>query len=90
MLGVIDYFLLVSATSERQLTSVVDEIDHRARAAGRKPERREGSPDSGWVLLDFGDVVVHAFAEEQRAFYALERLWADAPRLPLAVSSARQ
>jgi len=46
---------------------------------GRKPRRREGTKDTGWMLLDYGDIVVHAFTEEQRAYYSLERLWSDAP-----------
>ena len=51
---------------------------------GRKPRRREGTKDTGWMLLDYGDVVVHAFTAEQRDYYSLERLWSDAPVVPFA------
>ena len=71
--------MLVSASNDRQLRTVADEVQRKASEAGRKPRRREGSADTGWMLLDYGDVVVHVFSEEQRAYYALERLWADAP-----------
>ncbi|QBI21882.1 ribosome silencing factor [Egibacter rhizosphaerae] len=88
LLGLTDYFLLLSATSERQLSTILDEVERRVREIGRRPDRREGTADSGWVVIDYGDVVVHAFLEEQRGFYALERLWADAPDVPLAVSAS--
>jgi ribosome-associated protein len=81
VLAVVDLFLLVTTGSDRQLKAVAEAIEERARDEGRKPLRREGKPDSGWVLLDFGDVVCHLFSGEQRDFYSLERLWADAPRI---------
>ena len=74
--------MLVSASNERLLGTVVDEIERQAREHDRKPLRREGTKDTGWMLLDFGDVVVHAFTDEQRSYYGLERLWSDAPLLP--------
>ena len=74
--------MLVSASSDRLLSTVVDEIERKAREQERKPLRREGTKDTGWMLLDFGDVVVHAFTDEQRAYYGLERLWSDAPLVP--------
>ncbi len=76
--------MLVSTSNDRQLGTVVDEIGRHLGQAGRKPRRREGTKDTGWMLLDYGDVVVHAFTEEQRAFYGLERLWSDAPVVPFA------
>ena len=79
LLGITDFFVLVSAANDRQLRSVVDEVERQTREHGRKPRRREGTPETGWILLDYGDVIVHAFTEEQRAYYALERLWSDAP-----------
>ena len=82
LLGITDFFVLVSASNDRQLRTVVDEVQRKAAESGRKPRRREGAPDTGWMLLDYGDVVVHAFTEEQRSYYALERLWADAPVVP--------
>lgn len=82
VLAVVDVFLLATAHSERQLSAVAESIEERVRShRGRKPERREGRPDSGWVLLDFGDVVCHLFSEEERDFYGLERLWGDVPRI---------
>ncbi len=83
LLGIIDFFVLVSATNERQLGTVADEVEYAAKVSGRRPVRREGTKESGWMLIDFGDVVVHAFTEDQRAYYGLERLWADAPELPV-------
>jgi ribosome-associated protein len=75
--------VLVSAGNERQLRTVSDEIDQRLKAANsRTPRRREGQAETGWVLLDYGDVVVHAFDQERRRFYDLERLWSDAPVVP--------
>jgi ribosome-associated protein len=81
ILAVVDVFLLATATSDRQLKAVAERIEERVRDDhDRKPLRREGSPASGWVLLDFGDLVCHLFTDEQRDYYALERLWADVPR----------
>lgn len=80
VLGVVDLFLLVTTSSDRQLRAVADGIEERLRRDGRRPLRREGEAAAGWVLLDFGDLVCHLFSEEQRSFYALERLWADVPR----------
>ena len=74
--------MLVSASNDRQLKTVVDEVQRKTAESGRKPRRREGTTDTGWMLLDYGDVVVHAFTEEQRKYYALERLWSDAPVVP--------
>jgi ribosome-associated protein len=83
LLGITDFFVIVSAANERQLGTVADEVHRRLKVdLERAPRRREGEPDTGWMVLDYGDVVVHAFTQEQRAFYALERLWSDAPRLP--------
>jgi ribosome-associated protein len=80
ILALVDVFLLVTASSDRQLKAVAESIQDRLRDQGRKPLRREGTPSAGWVLLDFGDLVCHLFSGEQRDFYALERLWADVPR----------
>ena len=81
ILTLVDLFVLASTTSDRHLDAVVDEIERALREEqGRKPLRREGTPASGWVLLDYGDVVCHVFSAEQRDFYSLERLWADVPR----------
>lgn len=81
ILAVVDLFVLASAGSDRQLKAVADEIERVLREDHhRKPARREGTPASGWVLLDYGDIVCHLFSTEQRDFYSLERLWADVPR----------
>lgn len=83
LLGITDFFVIVSASNDRQLRAVVEEVERRAKdSLSRGPRRREGSADTGWSLLDYGDVVVHAFTQEQRRFYDLERLWSDAPVLP--------
>jgi ribosome-associated protein len=75
--------VLASASSDRQLGTVVEEVERRLKqGAGRSPLRREGTKDTGWMVLDYGEIVLHAFTQEQRAFYDLERLWSDAPQLP--------
>lgn len=85
VLALVDVFVISSAGNERQLKAVVDEIERALREdLDRRPLRREGSPQSGWVLLDYGDLVCHLFLPEQREFYALERLWADVPRRDIA------
>jgi ribosome-associated protein len=81
-LVITDVFLLASAPNERQAMSVVDEIEDRLRDLGAKPLRREGEKDGRWVLLDFGEVVVHVQHQEERVYYALERLWKDCPVIP--------
>ena len=83
LLGITDYFVLVSAASERQLGALAEEVERQLKDAARRPVRREGSKESGWVLIDYGDVVVHVFSEDQRSHYGLDRLWADAPELAL-------
>ncbi len=79
LLAITDFFVLASTSNERQLGTVADEIGARLKAQGRVPLRREGEARTGWLLLDYGEIVVHVFTSEQRAFYSLERLWADAP-----------
>ena len=82
-LVITDVFLLASAPSDRQVKAVVDEVEDRLRELGAKPVRREGAQEARWVLLDFADIVVHVQHEEERAFYALERLWRDCPLIAL-------
>ncbi|MBX7212465.1 MAG: ribosome silencing factor [Thermoflexales bacterium] len=80
--SVADYFVICSAASERQLDAVASHVRKTARASlGVSPRASEGSPESGWLLLDFGDVIVHVMTPRLRAFYGLETLWADAPVL---------
>ena len=73
---------MTSAPNERQVQSIVDAVEERLRAHGVKPVRREGLAEGRWVLLDFVDVVVHVQHAEERAYYALERLWKDCPVIP--------
>jgi ribosome-associated protein len=94
LIVITDHFVICTATSSRQIRTVVEEIERALKEQlGVKPARREGEGDAGWWLLDYIDVVVHVFGPEERAYYDLERLWRDAPRMdweePDAVSSAR-
>jgi ribosome-associated protein len=82
-LAITDAFVLASASNERQVGAIVDAVEEKLRAAGAKPIRREGERDGRWVLLDYGDIVVHVQHEEERQFYALERLWRDCPTIAL-------
>jgi ribosome-associated protein len=82
-LVITDAFLLCSASNDRQVKSIVDEIEDKLRKAGARPVRREGEREGRWVLLDYIDVVIHVQHAEERVFYALERLWKDCPRIPL-------
>lgn len=84
-LALTDVFVIASATNERQVGAIVDEIEDRVRAAGAKPLRREGGREDRWVLIDFGDIVVHVQHQEERAFYQLERLWKDCPTIDLGI-----
>ncbi|MEU7746215.1 ribosome silencing factor [Nonomuraea sp. NPDC052129] len=89
-LVITDAFLLCSATNDRQVRAIVDEIEDRLRIeADAKPVRREGEREGRWVLLDYLDIVVHVQHEEDRTFYALERLWKDCPAIPLPESVAQ-
>ncbi|MFH0244381.1 ribosome silencing factor [Streptomyces sp. HK10] len=84
VLSITDAFLLASAPNDRQVKSIVDEIEERLqKEKGVKPVRREGERDGRWVLLDFVDIVVHVQHSEERVFYALERLWKDCPEIDL-------
>ena len=74
-----DLFVIVSGRGERQVQAIADEIVEKAKAAGRQPVGIEGYTAGRWILIDLGDVVVHAFLPEERELYRLERLWGDAP-----------
>lgn len=78
-----DAFLLVSGRVERNVVAIASEVEDRLNEAGVKTLRREGKGEGRWVLLDFGDLVVHVFHEEDRMYYALERLWKDCPTIPI-------
>ena len=88
-LALTDVFVIVSASSDRQVNSLVDEVEDQLRLKGAKPLRREGERDGRWVLLDFGDIVVHVQHDEEREFYELERLWKDCPEIDLGVPKRR-
>lgn len=74
-----DYFLICHGTNERQVAAIADAIDEALRAHQVRPLHLEGEREARWILMDYGDFVVHVFDAEQREFYGLERLWGDAP-----------
>ena len=82
-LVITDAFLIASGSNDRQVRAIVEEVEDRLRDLRAKPVQREGERDGRWVLLDYGEIVVHVQHEEERQFYALERLWRDCPMLPL-------
>jgi ribosome-associated protein len=81
LVGITDFFLLLSAQNDRQLNAALEAVEEALRTQhGRRPIGREGQAVAGWVVLDYGDYVVHGFTTAQREVYDLERLWRDAPR----------
>lgn len=76
-----DVFVICTASTQRQVKSVIEALEDALRDLGEKPVRREGEPEGGWWLLDYIDLVVHVFGEEEREYYDLERLWKDAPKV---------
>lgn len=76
-----DYFIICSGTSTPHMNAIYEEIDMKLSEAGIKPAAREGLGNPGWVLLDYGDVIVHIFNENSREFYSIERLWSDAEEI---------
>lgn len=82
-LALADVFLIASAPSERQVNAIVDGIEEELAKQDLRPVRREGRSGGRWVLLDYADVVIHVQHEEDRVFYALERLWKDCPVVDL-------
>jgi ribosome-associated protein len=76
-----DYFVICSADTSRQINAIRDEVEHLLKREGILPHHREGTVDSGWLLLDYGDVVVHIFASPEREFYQLDKLWNQANTL---------
>jgi ribosome-associated protein len=82
VLGITEYFVITSASNRRLVRTIVDAVEEQVRAEhGRSPLRSEGVGEQQWVLVDFGDVVVHVFADEVRTYYEIERLYRDVPRL---------
>jgi ribosome-associated protein len=81
IIGVTEAFVVASASNTRQVKSIVDEIEEQVRVLhGSTPSSVEGLEDAGWVLMDYGDFIVHVFLDDTREFYALERLWSERPR----------
>jgi ribosome-associated protein len=84
-----DVFLLVTGRSERNVVAIAGEIEDKLIEAGHKPLRREGRAEGRWILIDFGDLVVHVFHEEERVYYGLERLWKDCPVIPIELPARK-
>ena len=82
-LGLTDVFLLASGSNDRHVHAIVDAVDEAMQSAGAKRRTREGFADAHWVLVDYGDVVIHVLQNEDREFYSLERLWKDCPLIEL-------
>jgi ribosome-associated protein len=80
-LVITDCFVIASASNERQVNAIVDAVEEKMREAGYKPARREGTREGRWTLLDYVDIVVHIQHQDERDFYALDRLWRDCPVL---------
>ena len=78
-LFITDCFVIASASNERQVNAIVEEVEEKMRLAGYKPARREGTREGRWILLDYVDIVVHIQHSDERNFYALDRLWRDCP-----------
>jgi len=85
-LPLVDAFLLVTGNSERNVAAIADAVEEAMLDAGAKRIRREGKHEARWILIDFGDLVVHVFHEQERVFYGLERLWKDCPIIPVAAA----
>jgi ribosome-associated protein len=83
-----DLFVIATGTSRRHILTLAEDAEARLKEIGRRPLRREGVDDATWVLLDYGDVVVHIFDGATRSFYDLERLWGDAPRTEYRTASS--
>ena len=86
-LPLVDIFLIATGRNERNVGAIADGIEEALLDAGHKRVRREGRREGRWVLLDFGDLVAHIFHEEEREYYALERLWKDCPVVPITLSN---
>ena len=86
-LVITDCFVIASASNERQVNAIVDEVEEKMRRAGYKPARREGTREGRWTLLDYVDIVVHIQHQDERNFYALDRLWGDCPVLAVDLSA---
>ena len=89
ILAVVEYFVITSAANRRLVRSLADELEGRIREeTGRSPLRVEGAREQQWVLIDYGDIVIHVFSDETRSFYEIERLYRDAPFIPWELETA--
>ena len=86
-LVITDCFVIASGSNDRQVNAIVDEVEEKMRGAGYKPARREGTREGRWTLLDYVDIVVHIQHQDDRNFYALDRLWGDCPVVPVDLAS---
>jgi ribosome-associated protein len=87
IISIIDCFVLINGTNTRQTRTIASEVQDALREYdGSRPIGVEGLDDATWILIDYGDIVVHVFLDETRAYYDLDRLWADAPRIPFVDS----
>lgn len=90
LLGITEHFMITSGANVRQVRTIAEEVERLVRqAGGGSPRRVEGLDDARWVLIDYGDFVVHVFLDEARRYYELERLWSDAPRVELPTPAGR-
>ena len=85
IIGIVECFVITSASNSRLVRTIIDEVERQIfEVSGEKPRAVEGLRDASWVLMDYGDLVVHVFLAEPREYYGLERLWADAERVEWA------
>jgi ribosome-associated protein len=90
ILAVTEYFVITSASNRRLVRSLTDEVEARIRqVSGRSPLRMEGAREQQWVLIDYGDIVVHVFSDDTRSFYEIERLYRDAPFIDWTIEPAQ-
>ncbi|MGH3641664.1 MAG: ribosome silencing factor [Mycobacterium sp.] len=87
-LVITDCFVIASANNDRQVNAIVDEVEEKMRFAGYKPARREGTREGRWVLLDYVDIVAHIQHQDERNYYALDRLWRDCPLVAVDLDGA--
>ncbi len=83
-----DHFVLCNGTNPRQVQAIADEVVRAMKLLGERPSSVEGYTNAEWILLDYGDLVVHVFTEKSRLYYDLDRLWRDATQVPLAASGS--
>lgn len=87
LIGITDQFVIASGLNDRQVRAIVDEVVGALKRVGASPLRREGGQDASWILLDYGDFIVHVLDAEARGYYGLERLWSDATRVEWDVAA---